>query len=194
MLAEIQFKPENSSDSVVSLWESVSPTRHQRLPTMYDLPSESPEDGMPDHFHLIQPQFLSETFCPPSYPADRVFTASDLYLYYDSQNPAWYKRPDWFAVLGVPARPKQHELRLSYLLWQERVAPYVIVELLSPGTEKEDLGEVVAVPGQPPRKWDVYEQWLQVPYYLIYNCYTNELQAYQLVSGQNQPLIAGVGN
>lgn len=33
------------------------------LPTMYDLPSEDPEeDGLPDEFHDFQPQLLRETF------------------------------------------------------------------------------------------------------------------------------------
>jgi hypothetical protein len=33
------------------------------LPTMYDLPSEDPEEpGLPDEFHDLQPQLLSRTF------------------------------------------------------------------------------------------------------------------------------------
>ncbi len=33
------------------------------LPTMYDLPSEYPEDsGLPDEFHILQSQLLRETF------------------------------------------------------------------------------------------------------------------------------------
>ena len=36
------------------------------LPTMYDLPSEDPEEpGLPDQFHLLQPRLLDETFRPP---------------------------------------------------------------------------------------------------------------------------------
>jgi len=35
------------------------------------------------------------------------------------------------------------DLRLSYVIWQEGVDPLVVVELLSPGTEEEDLGENV---------------------------------------------------
>jgi hypothetical protein len=41
------------------------------LPTMYDLPSEAPEgSGLPDEFHVFQPQPLRETFQPLNYPAD----------------------------------------------------------------------------------------------------------------------------
>ncbi|MGF1526459.1 MAG: 3-keto-5-aminohexanoate cleavage protein [Candidatus Competibacterales bacterium] len=33
---------------------------------MYELPSEDPQEpGLPDEFHLHQPQLLSETFGPP---------------------------------------------------------------------------------------------------------------------------------
>jgi hypothetical protein len=46
---------------------------------MYDLPSEDPEGlGLPDEFHNFQPQLLRETFRPPNYPSDQVFSASDL--------------------------------------------------------------------------------------------------------------------
>jgi len=54
----------------------------ETLPTMYDLPSEDPEEpGLPDEFHDLQPQLLSLTFCPPHYPPSRVFSASDMNLY-----------------------------------------------------------------------------------------------------------------
>ena len=72
------------------------------LPTMYDLPSEDPEEpGVPDEFHLHQPHLLRATFRPPLYDPQRVFSAADLNLYYDVEHPRWHKRPDWFVVLGV---------------------------------------------------------------------------------------------
>ncbi len=71
------------------------------LPTMYDLKSEDPkEPGLPDEFHDFQPQLLRDTFHPPNYRPDEVFVASDLNLYYDTRHYEWYKRPDWFAVVG----------------------------------------------------------------------------------------------
>jgi Putative restriction endonuclease len=60
--------------------------------------------------------------------------------------------------------------------------------LLSPGTEDEDLGETESEPGRPPTKWDVYEHILQVPYYIIFSRYTNELQAFQLVDGRYEAI------
>ena len=53
----------------------------------------------------------------------------------------WHKRPDWFLVVGVSRFYNERDLRLSYVMWQEEVSPMVVVELLSPGTEKEDLGQ-----------------------------------------------------
>lgn len=136
--------------------EQTNPPRSPRetLPTMYDLSSENPEEaGLPDEFHDLQPQLLSATFRPPAYSGNRIFTGTDLNLYYDVENPQWYKRPDWFAVVGVPRFYQGRELRLSYVVWQERVNPFVVVELLSPGTEKEDLGKTDRQEDRPPTKW-----------------------------------------
>ncbi|MBD2654659.1 Uma2 family endonuclease [Synechocystis sp. FACHB-383] len=162
----------------------------ETLPTMYDLPSEDPEEpGLPDEFHLLQPELLRQTFLPPSYEAADFFTASDLNLYYDVHHPQWYKRPDWFGVLGVSRLYDQRDLRLSYVIWQEGIAPLVVVELLSPGTEKEDLGRSLRDASQPPNKWTVYEQILRIPYYFVFDRYTDELQAFGLVQGIYQPLV-----
>ncbi len=91
---------------------------------MYDLPSEDLEEsGLPDEFHLYQAQLLRETFQPPDSNPEMVFTASDLNLYYDVRHPRWYKRPDWFAVVGIPRLYDGDNLRLSYVIWQEQVSP-----------------------------------------------------------------------
>lgn len=159
------------------------------LPTMYDLPSESLEEpGLPDEFHVSQPQLLRETFIPPNYPEDQVFIASDLNLYYDPNHTLWFKRPDWFAVLGIPRLYQQTELRLSYVVWQEGIDPNVVVELLSPTTEKEDLGKTLREINQPPTKWEVYEKILRVPYYIIFDRYTNHLRVFQNLAGRYQEL------
>ncbi len=162
------------------------PDKHN-LPTMYDLPSEDPEEpGLPDEFHLWQPELCSATFRPPAYPAEQVFVASDLNLYYDVRHTRWYKRPDWFAVVGVSRLYEQRELRLSYVIWQEEVSPCVVIELLSPGTEDEDMGQRPQR-GPQPSKWQVYEQLLAIPYYILFNRYTDELQVFRLIEGCYQP-------
>jgi Uma2 family endonuclease len=113
----------------------------------------------------------------------------------------WYKRPDWFGVVGVPRLYDEFDMRLSYVVWQEGVNPFVVVELLSPGTQKEDLGEFddekLASESQeeladnrpaiepdseskPPRKWEVYEQILRIPYYAVFSRYTNQLRVFKM--------------
>lgn len=162
----------------------------ETLPTMYDLPSEDPQEpGLPDEFHDFQPQLLRETFLPPDYSPEQVFVASDLNLYYDVRHPLWYKRPDWFAVLGVERLYEGRDLRMSYVMWQEGVAPAVVVELLSPGTEREDLGRTQREANQPPTKWEVYEKILRVPYYAVFDRYSDRLRAFTLTAGQYQEEI-----
>lgn len=75
----------------------------ETLPTMYDLPSELVgESGLPDEFHIFQPRLLSDTFQPLTYSTEDFLVATDLNLYYDVRHSLWYKRPDWYVVLGVP--------------------------------------------------------------------------------------------
>jgi len=177
----------NTSVSVPQTEPPRSP--RETLPTMYDLPSEDPEEpGLPDTFHYLQPSLLQETFRPPDYPPERFFAAGDLNLYFDVHHPLWHKRPDWFAVLDVPNLYEARDLRLSYVVWQEGVMPFVVVELLSPGTEKEDLGQNPREVDAPPPKWEVYEQILRVPYYLVYSRYTGEFQAFGLQAARYQSL------
>jgi Uma2 family endonuclease len=161
----------------------------ETLPTMYDLKSEDPEEpGLPDEYHIWQSQLLSFGCQPSTYPLDQVFVASDLNLYYDVNHPLWYKRPDWFVVVGVPRLYEQREMRLSYVIWQEGVRPLLMVELLSPSTRDEDLGNTIAQAGKPPTKWEVYERILGVPYYIVFDRYTDQLQVFQLQGSRYKEL------
>ena len=187
------------------------------LPTMYDLKSEDPEEpGLPDEFHDLQPELLNRTFRSPLYPPNRVFSGTDMNLYYDVRHQLWHKRPDWFLVLDVPRLYDDTDLRRSYVIWQEGISPFVVVELLSPGTAKEDLGEnansdleaieldtladntesqteeEIQLNGEtitketPPRKWEVYERILRVPYYVVFSRYTNKVHFFKLEGGRYQ--------
>lgn len=174
------------------------------LPTMYDLPSEDPEEpGLPDEFHDLQPQLLSRTLQLTQYSRSNCFTASDLNLYYDINHPLWHKRPDWFLAVGVSRLYDGKDLRRSYVIWQEGQPPEIVVEFLSPGTEAEDLGrfydESAKIPDEspvvgvesteepatrPPGKFEVYERYLRVPHYIVYSRYTRRLRYFKLEGGQ----------
>jgi len=168
----------------------------KKHPTMYDLPSEYVGDaGMPDEFHPIQSLFLSATFQTPRYSPGEIFTVTDINLYYDLEHPLWYKRPDWMGVVGVDRFYGGVDLRASYVAWDEGVNPFIIVELLSLGTEREDLGETTAKTpenGQaetPPGKWQVYEQILQVPYYVVFSKSEQYFRAFKLVEGSYREIV-----
>jgi Uma2 family endonuclease len=179
--------------------EQTDPSRppKETLPTMYDLPSEDPEEpGLPDEFHDLQPRLLSTTLRLVDLSKNLgletgqgLFKAHDMNLYYDSNHPLWHKRPDWFAVVGVSRLYEDRDLRLSYVVWQEEVNPFIVVELQSPGTEDEDLGQTESKPGKPPTKWEVYERILRIPYYVLFNRYTDVFKVYKLSGEQYQELV-----
>jgi Uma2 family endonuclease len=172
------------------------------FPTMYDLPSEEPEEpGLPDDYHDLQPQLLSRTLRLSGYDSQEIYTASDLNLYYDLKHPLWYKRPDWFLAVGVPRLyPEGDGDRESYVLWQEKVSPTVIIELLSPWTETEDLGRFAPKPpkpqaaGSPPMKFMVYEQILKVPHYLVFNKRDLSLRYFRLVDSRYEEQAVALTN
>ncbi len=152
------------------------------LPTMYDLPYEEVGQlGMPDLFHEWQARLLSETFQPPGFAREEVFTASDLNLYYDEQGKSHSrcKRPDWFAVVGLP-KEKYPGMRFSYVVWDEAVVPLIVAELLSPSTQRNDLGQAPRDEDNSPTKWDVYEKWLRIPYYITFSRLTDEVRIFRM--------------
>jgi Uma2 family endonuclease len=183
----------------MSLSLSSDPSRVVALPTMHDLPSDDPlEPGLPDEFHGLQPQLLAETLNLTGYAPSEMFCAFDLNLYYDPEHTGWYKRPDWFLAVGVPRLYGGKSSRSSYVIWDEKVPPVIVVEFLSPGTEAEDLGPFAVKPptpkpGKPPGKFTVYEQILQVPHYVVFDEATGHLRHFRLVNGryQLQPMTSG---
>jgi Uma2 family endonuclease len=138
-------------------------------------------------FIFINPNCYQKRSYPPDYPLERRFVATDLYLYYDPAHTSWYKRPDWFAAVGV-SHLYQGDLRYSYVMWKEKVKPLIVVELLSPETEKEDLGKTRRQLRRPPTKWEVYEQEVKVPYYAIFCRRTGHFQLFQLTPSAYQEM------
>ncbi|HEX5082612.1 MAG TPA: Uma2 family endonuclease [Blastocatellia bacterium] len=157
----------------------------ETLPTMYDLPSEEiGESGLPDEFHFKQACLLWETFKPPTVPDDHVFSAIDMYLYYDIHHTNRYKRLDWFGVIGVPRLYEGWDFRRSYVIWQERVTPLIVVELLAPDVDEGELTRSQGEPDEPPTKLEVYEKILRVPYYALFGRQETELRVFQLCDGR----------
>jgi len=101
--------------------------------------------------------------------------------------------PDWFYVPNVSPQ-LNGQIRRSYVLWREFIAPLIALEFASgDGTEERDttplfltdVGEV-----SKPGKFWVYERIMRIPYYGIYEINNGKLEVYRLVDGFYQPLAA----
>jgi Uma2 family endonuclease len=135
------------------------------LPNHCDLPDK---DGVPVRNSLEpwQSSLLSETLDPvlrKNYPMGDYFIGQDCGIYWEKTDPAMLgcKAPDWYLVLGVP-RLLDGQMRRSYVLWQEMVQPFVLLEYASDdGTEERDT--------TPKRgKFWIYERRIRPPYFGIF--------------------------
>jgi Uma2 family endonuclease len=63
-----------------------------------------------------------------------VYVATDMFFYYEEDNPSARKAPDVMVVKGVPKH-----YRRTFKVWQEHAVPCTIIELISRKTRKEDL-------------------------------------------------------
>lgn len=99
--------------------------------------------------------------------------------------------PDWFYVPNVPPN-LDGQIRRSYVLWREHIAPLIALEFASGNGDEErnrtplsrtDEG-VLTKPG----KFWVYEQVMRIPYYGIYEINSGQLEVYRLIDGYYQLL------
>lgn len=100
------------------------------------------------------------------------FFGVDMGVYYDPDQPAIV--PDGFLSLGVE-RFTDEELRLSYVLWEERQMPILVLEVVS----QKHRGEYS-------RKKQMYAD-LGVLYYAVYSSRRRKkppLEVYRLVNGK----------
>ncbi|MEB3180989.1 MAG: Uma2 family endonuclease [Nostocaceae cyanobacterium] len=86
--------------------------------------------------------------------------------------------PDWFYVPNVPPS-LDGQARRSYVLWQEYVAPLIVIEFVS-GDGSEERDKTPPSQGKPGKFW-VYEQAIRVPYYAIYEVTKAQVEVYHLV-------------
>ncbi len=68
------------------------------------------------------------------------YVSGNLFVYYQEGDPEKVVAPDFFAVRGVPRGPRR-----IYKVWEEGKAPEVVLELTSPTTHLEDLGNKRAI-------------------------------------------------
>jgi Uma2 family endonuclease len=108
----------------------------------------------------------------------QVYVSGNLLLYYVEGDPTKSKAPDIFVVKGVEKR-----LRRIYKLWEEGVAPCVVIEPTSKSARREDQIE----------KLELYAMWGVREYFLFdpLNEYLRPpSQGYRLKRGQCQKINA----
>jgi len=91
--------------------------------------------------------------------------------------------PDWFYVPNVPPT-LNGQMRRSYVLWQEIVAPLIVLEFVS-GNGAEERNNTPST-----GKFWVYEQAIRVPYYGIYEVAKASVEVYRLVADSYERVSA----
>lgn len=157
------------------------------LPTHKDLPYE---DGafVRNTQEPYQSALLEESLAPVLrrlHPQGDYFIGKDTGLYWRIIEPPLRgcKAPDWFLVRGVP-HALDGEMRRSYVLWQEHIAPLIILEYATDGTAQE----LDRTPWE--GKFWVYEQVVHPPMYGIFEWDTGRLEVFHQVNERLEPMPA----
>jgi Uma2 family endonuclease len=129
------------------------------------------------------------------HPDGQYAIGQDSGLYWRETEPPekGAEAPDWFYVPNVPPR-LAGEIRRSYVLWREFVAPTILLEFASgdgaPEHDRTPLSYSETAGTTRPGKFWVYEQIVRSPYYGIFFVNSGVLEMYELVGGQYQRMAA----
>jgi Uma2 family endonuclease len=111
------------------------------------------------------------------YQGKRVYVSGNLLIYYEPGNRRRHVAPDVFVVRGV-----DNHRRDNYLLWEERRAPQVVIEITSSSTRNEDQTT----------KRTLYRDTLKVREYFLFDPYAEwldpPLQGFRLRQGVYRPI------
>src|SRR5919202_1117587 len=134
-----------------------------------------------------------ETTLQTLHPDGQYAIGQDCGIYWRETDPPekGAEAPDWFYVPNVP--PKlDGQIRRSYVLWRELMAPLIALEFASGnGEEERDATPLsVSTEGQTtkPGKFWVYERIIRIPYYGIYEIKNGKLEVYHLTDFSYQKL------
>ncbi|MCI0357180.1 MAG: Uma2 family endonuclease [Planctomycetaceae bacterium] len=160
---------------------ATSPQPATRLPDHTELPET--DGSIANNFNeLPQSRLLTGAIEPvlrQLHPDLQYAIGQDSGIYYRPTDPPLdgCKAPDWFYVPDVPPMAPGGEIRRSYVLWQEIVAPLLIVEYVSgDGSEERDRTPLKG-------KFWVYERAIRAPYYAIHDPTTGVLEVHELIGG-----------
>ena len=139
-------------------------------------------DGKPmgeTEFHILAITHLYEVLRLWFRARESCHVAADMLLYYEKGNPSAVRGPDVMVSMGVRGK----HFRRSFRIWEEGVAPAVIIEVTSESTKDEDLFQKPAVYA----RIGVKEYFLFDP---IGEYLQPRLRGFQLVDGVYVPLTS----
>jgi Uma2 family endonuclease len=146
------------------------------MPTHLELPDS---DGKPiDNIYQPGKYELLNAVCPvldQLHSGGQYLTAANAGIYWQFTDPPWdgCKAPDCFYVPNVPPM-LDGVRRRSYVLWQELIAPTLIIELVSgDGREERDATPMKG-------KFWVSERAIRAANYLIFDPETGESEKFTL--------------
>jgi len=164
----------------------ISPTQIQTLPDHTQLPCE---DGTFVKNFQEHPQsvLLTDSIEPvlkALHPDGQYAIGQDSGIYWRITEPLekGAESPDWFYVPGVPPTLDK-KMRRSYVMWQEFLAPLIVLEFVSgDGSEERDTTPYTG-------KFWVYERVIRPAFYGIYEVEKAQVEVYELIGGQYQKLV-----
>jgi Protein of unknown function (DUF820). len=177
----------------------------------FTLDVENNPTGWPDHTQLPEsdgtfvknfqehPQsiLLTDSITPvfqSIHPDGNYCIGQDSGIYWRLTEPLerGAEAPDWFYVPNVPPT-LDGQLRRSYVMWQEFVAPLIVLEFVSGnGAEERDRTPLLRSGQQEtkPGKFWIYENVIRPAFYGIYEVTKASVEVYHLIEDRYQLVAA----
>ncbi len=177
----------------------------------FTLDVENNPTGWPDHTQLPEsdgtfvknfqehPQsiLLTDSITPvfqSIHPDGNYCIGQDSGIYWRLTEPLerGAEAPDWFYVPNVPPTI-DGKLRRSYVMWQEFVAPLIVLEFVSGnGAEERDRTPLLRSGQQEtkPGKFWIYENVIRPAFYGIYEVTKASVEVYHLIEDRYQLVAA----
>jgi Uma2 family endonuclease len=151
----------------MSTTSSPHPLTWKPPPRGEDLPYDDGEP-MESEKHVLQMGLLINSLRRAWKDRHDFYVGGNMFIYFSEPQAKKndFRGPDVFVVLDTTQR-----VRKSWVVWEEEGrTPDVVIELISPSTEKTDRGD----------KMRIYSRVLKVAEYYLYDPLTHDLEGYQL--------------
>ena len=170
---------------ITEITNLLAPELTKTLPDHTQLP-ESDGTFVKNFQEHPQSLLLTDSISPvleQLHPDEQYCIGQDSGIYWRLTDPPQNgaEAPDWFYVPNVPPT-LDGQLRRSYVMWQEIVAPLIVLEFVSGnGNEERDTTPYKG-------KFWVYEKAIRVPFYGIYEVSKASVEVYHLIEDHYQLL------